>query len=126
MDRSLRSTITLALFAGLAGCGAGAAPHAQTPEHDRPVAASEPRAGLTLDIDLEPGPRCEERFDLALYRDRRIELVAWDERRGACSERQVTIHYLSRALDRPALLALVRKLARRAQPQPETPTHAKP
>jgi len=118
--------IAIALLVGAAGCASGARPGARTPEHDRPIAPSEPRATLALRIDLEPGPRCEERFDLDLYRDRRVELVAWDAQRFACSDRAATIHYLSRQLSRAALLTRVRELARRAKPIREATSHAKP
>jgi len=102
------------LLALVAGCNGAQAAAPATPDHDRPVPASEPRAEVALVIDLGPSQGCEERFDLALYQDRRIELVQWDGAKGACSGRRVTIRYLSAKLDQTKLIGLVRKLAQRA------------
>ncbi len=98
----------------MAGCN-GAQPAAPaTPDHDRPVPASEPRTELSLVLDLEPSQGCEERFDLALYQDRRIELVQWDGAKGVCTGRHVTIRFLSAKLDQDKLIELVRGLAQQA------------
>jgi len=103
------------------GCARGAAPPA-APPHDAPVSPAEPRAELGLALSLPAAPDCEERFDLALYREPGVELIAWDERAGRCEDRRATIRYFPRRLDRDALLARVRELAAAAQPvaSPET------
>jgi hypothetical protein len=82
------------------------------PDHDRPVAASEPRAELHVELELAPSHDCEERFDLALYADRGVHLVEWSDARNPCSERRARIVYLTRQLDERRLLELVKKLAR--------------
>jgi hypothetical protein len=56
--------------------------------------ATEPRATIRLAIDLPPAQRCAETFDLALYQDPGIELVAWDDRAGRCAGRVVEVRYL--------------------------------
>jgi len=102
----------LAILLALAsGCNGAQGARPATPDHDRPVPATEPRAELALTLDLEPLQDCEERFDLALYQDRRIDLVQWDGAKGACIGRRVTIRYLSAKLDRDELIRLVRQLA---------------
>ncbi len=112
--RSTTSVLVVALWACVAGCTGAQARLPTVPDHDRPVAASEPRAELSLVVDLEPAQDCEERFDLAIYQDRRVDLIQWDAAGGSCAARQVTIRYLSAKLDGEALLGLVRKLAVRA------------
>jgi hypothetical protein len=87
----------------------------RTGDHDVPVPPGEPRGELSLIIDLTPAQECEERFDLALYTDRRIDLIAWDDQTGACSERQVTIRYLSAKINAEQLLDQVRKLVERVR-----------
>ncbi|EYF04741.1 hypothetical protein [Chondromyces apiculatus] len=94
----------------LVGCG-GAEGALRGPLHDVPVAAGEPRAELRLKVALRPGPGCEEAFDLALYEDRGVDLIAWDGQTGACHWRAVTIRYLPRRTSEGALLNAVRKLA---------------
>ena len=102
------------LLIALAGCDPGKAPKSAA-DHDRPVPASEPRAELSLELDLEPASDCEERFDLALYRDRRVDLVAWDDGDG-CTRRAVRIRYLSAKVSRDELFAAVKGLARAVRP----------
>jgi hypothetical protein len=93
------------------GCGAAEAQPKTTVDHDRPIPADEPRADVTLQLDLPPSQACEEQFDLTLYQDRRIELIEWDEHGDACTDRAVKIRYLSSKIDKPQLLELVRKHA---------------
>lgn len=98
----------------LVGC-AGAAPNTPaTADFDRPVPAGEPRGKVALVLDLPGASDCEERFDLSIYQDRRIELVAWDDS-GGCLERRVEIRYLTADLDEPALLEIVRTHAKRVK-----------
>ncbi len=80
----------LVIAAVLAGaCGA------RSPEPDVPAPASEPRATLRLHVDLPRAQRCEEAFDLALYQDRGIELISWDDG-SRCEDRTITVRYLPR------------------------------
>lgn len=109
------------LCAVVVGCGGPgeigivvAAPSAR----DRPAPAGEPRAELALTVSLPPSRDCEERFDVALYAERDVELVAWDAQTDACSGRRVTIRYLSTRLTREALLERVRRLASETAEQP--------
>lgn len=81
------------------------------PGPDRPVPSSEPRAELHLTLDLARSADCEEEFDLALYEERGVDLVIWDDARDPCVGRQVSIRYLSQQLSREALLVRVRELA---------------
>lgn len=89
-------------------CGpAATAPPAEMP--DQPVPSDEPRAELRLEVDLRPAQDCEEAFDLALYEDRGIELIAWDDAADSCEGRLISVRYLSRRIDAEG----VRELARR-------------
>ena len=46
-------------------------------------------------VDLVFSGDCEEAFDLALYQNRAVELIAWDDQPDSCDNRLVTIRYLS-------------------------------
>ena len=83
-------------------------------DFDRPVPASKPRAEISVRVDLPSAQSCEESFDLALYQDRRIELIQWDEQTGSCSGRHVRIRYLSDELKADELLKKVKELAETA------------
>jgi hypothetical protein len=109
--QTLSAVWVAVLLALVAGCGGAQTRGPSVPDHDEPVPASEPRAEVVLVVDLEPSQGCEERFDLALYQDRRVDLIQWDDDAGSCAGRQVTIRYFSAKLDPAKLLALVRKLA---------------
>ncbi|RLB63341.1 MAG: hypothetical protein DRI90_07075 [Deltaproteobacteria bacterium] len=108
--RTFTTVLVALLLALVAGCTGAQARAPSVPAHDQPVPPSEPRAEVVLVVDLEASQGCEERFDLALYQDRRVDLIQWDAARGSCAGRQVTIRYLSAQLDRTKLLGLVRKL----------------
>ena len=95
-------------------CG-GAAPRATTAGPDAPVPAGEERATLELVVDLEPTSSCEEDFDLALYSDRGIELIQWDEGTGSCAGRHVTIRYLPRRTSSNDVMSRVRELASKVE-----------
>jgi len=111
-------TLTLAGLCGTLGCAAtGAGPGAGVP--DQPVAASEPRAELRLTVDLTASRECEEALDLELYRNRGVDLVAWDDRHGWCEGRRIVVRYLSRQLTAEQVLELVRAHCRRATPVEE-------
>ncbi len=104
-----------ALFAAICGCAGGASGRPVEPGHDAPIADSVPRAELALKLDLEPAADCEENFDLEVYRDRRVELVTWDDKDGKCSARRVVIRSLANDVRAEELLAKVQKLARHAE-----------
>lgn len=89
--RTLPLLAALAAFA--AACG-GVATELAAPAHDTPVPAGEKRAEMRLRVDLAPAQGCEEAFDLALYKDRGIDLIAWDDNAGACAGRSIVIRYL--------------------------------
>ena len=94
-------------------CAVGCATHPSAPIEqptpralpDRPVPSNEPRATLGLVVDLKPGPKCEEEFDLALYSNRAIDLIQWDGRHGSCHARRIRVRYLSNRIDEPGLVA---------------------
>lgn len=120
---SARPWAVLAGLVFLQGCASAAATVAG-PLHDMPVLAGEARAELRLRVDLAPGQRCEEAFDLALYEDRAIDLVAWDDATG-CSARAVSIRYLAAKRTEAQLLERVRAIAARAEPIPASVAPAK-
>jgi hypothetical protein len=117
--RYARPGLLLAVLCA-AGCGAAPPPLAG-PLHDLPVPAGEPRAAVRLRVDLTPAQGCEETFDLALYRDRGVDLVAWDTRTGACAGRIVTIRYLPRRIGEREVVAAARRLAVRVEQLPLDP-----
>lgn len=106
-----RGLFAALLAVWLPACG-GAAAQSAPPSHDRPVPASEQRAELKLELELEQRAGCEEDFDLALYQDPGVELIDWREPFGVCKARQVTIRYLPGRISKDALLDRVKELAR--------------
>jgi hypothetical protein len=72
-----------------------------------------------LIVDLRPGPKCEEEFDLALYSNRAVDLVQWDDRHGSCHARRIRVRYLSRRIDEQQLLRSVEQIAQRAAVTPQ-------
>jgi hypothetical protein len=118
--RAVTALLSLALGAGCAGGGAALGPA----DYDRPVPASEPRAELGLEVDLLPARDCEERFDLALYRHRAVDLIAWDPRRGRCIDRQLSVRYLSGQISAEQLLERVRELTKNVRRLPTATTDA--
>ena len=111
VNRSLPLAVPLVL---LAGCAAVA------PAVDAPVPASEPRAVVRLHVDLVRAQDCEEAFDLALYRSRAVELVAWDAARGRCTDRTITIRYLTRQASRDDVMRAATAAAAKVSALPET------
>ncbi len=106
--------LILLMLPWLVGCPA-APPIVREPvDFDRPVDPSLSRSNSHYRVDLVPASDCEERFDLAVYRNRAVELIAWDEAKGACSGRDIIIRYLSGQLSDAQLTALVRQHARSA------------
>jgi hypothetical protein len=93
-------------------------PGARAPTWDTPIPATEPREKVELRLDLEPVSDCDERFDLALYEERGVELLSWDEQQVAgrrCSERRVTVRYVPGRITRDALLARARQVSRKVE-----------
>ena len=116
---NLRRRAVTALVSLVLGGGCASGPPALGPaDYDRPVPASEPREELGLVVDLTPARDCEERFDLALYDNRAVDLVSWDGRKGRCVDRQVSIRYLSQQISAAQLLERVRELAREVRRPP--------
>jgi hypothetical protein len=107
----MRALVFAVFLLIVSGCDSALGATRTAGDFDRPVPPNEPRAELSLVLDLEPTQDCEERFDLALYQDRGVDLVRWDKGGSRCIGRNVTIVYLSAKLDKEALLAQVRKLA---------------
>ncbi|MCC6213386.1 MAG: hypothetical protein IT376_00835 [Polyangiaceae bacterium] len=91
-------------------CGGAGPAGARGSGWDVPVPASEPREELAIRVTLPPGADCEERFDLALYEHRGVDLVTWDEAEG-CRGRTARIRFLPRRITRAALLERARQLA---------------
>lgn len=110
----VRWNLLAAALLPVAGCAAAEHPP------DAPVPSSEPRAVLRLQVDLARSQDCEEAFDLALYRDRAVEMIAWEGPGGRCDGRAVTIRYLSRKASRDDVLRAVAALAAKVTPLPET------
>lgn len=85
---------TALVLAAVTGCGGGAALR-RGPGPDAPVPAGEPRRTLKFVLDLPPGADCEQRFDLALYENRGIDLIEWSDGDG-CRDRRVRVIFLPR------------------------------
>jgi hypothetical protein len=108
-----RGLVAAVALLAATGCTGSAA--AQTAaDFDRPVAADKPRAELSIRVDLAPAQSCEESFDLALYQDRRIELIEWDDQIGECSGRAIRVRYMSDELKQDELMKKVKELAEAA------------
>jgi hypothetical protein len=84
-----------------------------------PVPASEPRAVVRLRVDLLRAQDCEEAFDLALYRSRAIELVAWEPGSSHCAERTLTVRYLTRRASREDVLRAAAEAGAKITPLPD-------
>lgn len=91
-------------------CGAAGPSRPSASGWDEPVPASEPRQEARLRLTLPPSADCEERFDLALYEHRGVDLIQWDDTEG-CRSRTARVRFLPRRLSRDALLERVRQLA---------------
>jgi hypothetical protein len=108
----VRSAVA-ALFVFTGACGGSVLPP------DRRVPADEPRATIVAIVDLPPSASCEERFDLALYADRAIDLITWMRPTSLvdrpCLRRTVHVRYLPRRTDRARVLAAVGRLVQRME-----------
>jgi hypothetical protein len=121
------AAIALVGTLGALGCAATGPAELGAGVPDQPVPASEPRAELRLTVDLPATRECEESLDLELYRNRGVELVAWDERHGWCEGRRIVVRYLSRQLTAGQALELVRAHCRRVTvAQEQADSHATP
>jgi hypothetical protein len=118
VKRLISQSIAALALAGCAAAGRGP---------DAPVPASEPRESVRLSVDLARDQRCEEAFDLALYENRAVELVAWDGSSG-CRGRTVTIRYLAREASRDDIVRAAAALAEKVVADtPHTPEpHGEP
>jgi hypothetical protein len=94
----------------LAGCTAGFGAASDTP-----VLPTEARDTVRLRIELPAVHSCEQAFDLALYRDRGVDLVEWDRHHRSCSGRVVLVRYLPARVDRATLVAAAQRLAIRVE-----------
>jgi len=103
-------------FMLLSGCGAHQLV-VDPGKPDMPVPPEVPRAQLRASVDLVPTQGCEEKFDLALYQNRAIDLIEWDEQHGACAGRKVAIRYLSSKTSANQVSAAASRLARRFTPE---------
>lgn len=110
-----RTRSILAALAVLASACGGSAQEPASAAFDRPVPASEKRAELRLRVDLAPAQGCEEAFDLALYKNRGIDLIEWDANTGACAGRDVVIRYLPQRTTEDEILKAARGLAAKAE-----------
>jgi len=82
-----------------------------TGAHDQPSSASLARAALVLEVELPARFACDEAFDVALYGDRGVELVAWEPGARSCRGRHVTVTYLPARIRRATLLERIERLA---------------
>jgi hypothetical protein len=82
-----------------------------SPTHDEAASADLPRSALVLDVALTARVACDEVFDLALYRELGVELVAWDPATRSCGARRVTVKYLPSRIRRATLLERIERLA---------------
>ena len=107
----------MGLLVALVLCGGCATtqPAQAAADFDRPVPPDVPRNEVRLTVDLEPAQDCEERFDLALYEDRGIDLIKWDAGVGSCVGRTVTVRFLPGSIDRQRVLDKVKGLTRRME-----------
>jgi len=108
---------------GLLAAACGTTSLKQAPPPDQPVPASEPRTEIAARVDLTPSRDCEEAFDLAVYQNRAIELIAWDERTGTCDGRRIDVRYLSRKIDRDGVVRTIRRHAERVTVLPTEDSH---
>jgi hypothetical protein len=107
-----RAAPILALFA--LACGG---PSAAGSMSDTPVTGLKSTMELRVVIDLEVTADCDERFDLAVYEERGVDLITWDTgptRIGrGCIERGATIRYMPDRISREALLRRIGKVSRK-------------
>ncbi len=104
-----KSGVVFATIWLCAACGASTQPPAvPAGPPDQPVPASVPRGEVHGAIDLTPRSDCEEAFDLAVYKNRGVDLITWDDLDGRCVGREVEVTYLTDRLTKQRLLELIR------------------
>jgi hypothetical protein len=113
MGGAMRCAVGTIVLMGLLATACGSANVAQRPPPDLPVPASEPRERVAARVDMVPSRDCEEAFDLALYANRAIELIAWDSRVGTCADRHVSIQFFPRKISRSQVVDAVNQRATR-------------
>ncbi len=116
-SRRYRATAAAALVSAMlsAGCGPGPEEAPARDAHDVPVPATEPRAELTLTVNLVARHDCEEVFDLALYKEPAVELISWTGDAGSCEDRRVKVRYLSQRTSRELIVSRIRQLTKKAE-----------
>lgn len=119
MSAVMRREVWLFAVLGLLVFGCGTASVTQAPPPDHPVPPSEPRGVVSARVDLPPARDCEEAFDLAMYRNRAIQLIEWDERVGKCEQRRIDIRFLSRRIARDEVIETARRNALRMTVMPK-------
>jgi hypothetical protein len=77
---------------------------------------------VRLHVDLPRAHDCEEAFDLALYRSRAVDLVAWDAAGERCQGRTVTIRYLAKQVSRDDVVRAASAAAAKVDVLPSTPS----
>jgi hypothetical protein len=107
----MRLGIRVLVWVALAGC---ARPEARAPTWDTPIPMAEKRATVRVLVDLEPLSNCDERFDLAMYEERGVELIAWDPETRGCQGRRATVRFVPGRIAREAVLERIRKLSKTA------------
>lgn len=98
------------LCVAVSGClGCGTSTLRATSSPDTPVPAGEPRAAVTLALDLHQAQDCEEAFDLSMYQSRAVDVIEWDSNAGRCVQRTVRIVYLPQRMTKDGVIAEARK-----------------
>lgn len=111
--------VSTLLVGGCIGCATTVVrPTTAAVAHDEPVPDTVKRAKVGLVVDLNAAADCEMQFDLELYKDRGVDLIAWDRSRG-CSDRGVDIRYFPERLSEPQLLKRVDELTVRHRKKDE-------
>src|SRR3954453_10932670 len=103
--------LVVLVVATLGGAILGYRSRAIVQGYDQPAPAALSRASLVLDVDLAARLACDEAFDIALYQDLGVELVAWAPGARTCGGRRVTVKYLPSRIRRATLLERIEHLA---------------
>ena len=104
----MRRFLLLPTLALSLACGAG------MPAADVPSPANEPRETTRVLIDLKKTGSCTEAFDLAVYQNRNIEMIAWQSEGNEkgngpdCEQRIAEVRFLSRHISKTDVLSLLR------------------
>jgi hypothetical protein len=113
MRSSFRNAlISLGLATVALACRPSAFPEAQTGARDVPPLTTAPRATLSVEVDLASSSACAQDFDVAVYKNTAVVMVAWQNASG-CSARRAKVEYLSGQIQEAAVLDLLKKNAKR-------------